>query len=198
MLGPSSISTPAPTGLADSKALSPKRREQLVQPIQAWAHASAVGHATSQEIDKVGIMGALRLAGQRALGQIWESSRRPNLQASTIIILDGNFDWLSTSLIADVTPSDVAPSDATPSDTTPPEATPPVQLVIKGDSLSASIAAASVLAKVTRDQLMTDLHESHPEYQWASNKGYASTQHQEAIRRLGPSRYHRVSWRLPQ
>jgi ribonuclease HII len=183
MLGPSSISTPAPTGLADSKALSPKRREQLVQPIQAWAHASAVGHATSQEIDKVGIMGALRLAGQRALGQIWESSRRPNLQASTIIILDGNFDWLSLSSIPDATPS---------------EATPPVQLVIKGDSLSASIAAASVLAKVTRDQLMTDLHESHPEYQWASNKGYASTQHQEAIRRLGPSRYHRVSWRLPQ
>jgi ribonuclease HII len=178
MLRPSDISTPAPTGLEDSKALSPKRRDQLVQPIQAWAHASAVGHATSQEIDEVGIMGALRLAGQRALSQIWESSKRPHLKAGTIIILDGNFDWLSPSSVSDVTP--------------------PVQLVIKGDSLSASIAAASVLAKVTRDQLMTDLHASHPEYQWASNKGYASTQHQEAIRRLGPSRYHRVSWRLPQ
>ncbi len=72
----------------------------------------------------------------------------------------------------------------------------PHQCIIKGDSSHACIAAASVIAKTHRDKLMVMLHELYPEYNWKSNKGYASAQHIEAIRRYGLSEYHRKSFQL--
>ncbi|MFZ1691675.1 MAG: ribonuclease HII [Flavobacteriales bacterium] len=67
---------------------------------------------------------------------------------------------------------------------------------IKGDGRFRSIAAASVLAKTHRDELMRALHESHPEYGWAINKGYPTLDHRAAIERLGPTPHHRRSFRL--
>lgn len=70
----------------------------------------------------------------------------------------------------------------------------PQEFVIKGDSKSASIAAASILAKVTRDRYMLKLHEEFPMYNWAKNAGYLTAQHLEAIDKYGLSRYHRPSF----
>jgi ribonuclease HII len=66
--------------------------------------------------------------------------------------------------------------------------------IIKGDALSVSIAAASIVAKVARDALMRDLDREHPGYDLASNMGYGSEEHREALRRLGPSTIHRRSF----
>jgi ribonuclease HII len=68
--------------------------------------------------------------------------------------------------------------------------------IVKGDSKFASIAAASVLAKTTRDQYMEILHRQHPLYNWESNKGYPTSAHRDAIRAHGPSEHHRKSFRM--
>ncbi len=70
----------------------------------------------------------------------------------------------------------------------------PVQCIVKGDGRSLSIAAASVIAKVTRDRLMKDLAATFPGYGWERNAGYGTAEHQQAIRRLGPSPHHRKSF----
>ncbi|HVQ87226.1 MAG TPA: ribonuclease HII, partial [Actinomycetes bacterium] len=76
-----------PPGLADSKLLTPKRREELAPRVQRWASQSAVGHAESDEIDQFGIVTALRLAGLRALSQLTVTV--------DVVVLDGSHDWLS-------------------------------------------------------------------------------------------------------
>ena len=72
----------------------------------------------------------------------------------------------------------------------------PHQCIIKGDSKILSIAAASILAKNYRDQLMIELHEEFPEYGWNKNMGYATKSHREALKKFGPTKYHRKSFRL--
>jgi ribonuclease HII len=76
-----------------------------------------------------------------------------------------------------------------------PDLSCPVRLVIKGDGLSFSIAAASIIAKVTRDRIMADLARAHPGYGWEHNAGYATSEHHEALRRLGTTPHHRQSFR---
>ena len=162
-----------PNGLADSKELTRLQREALGPTLSQFGISRAVGHASPTEIDAIGILGALRLACLRALAFVG---------AVDAVLLDGKHNWLS------VQPSLLDPE---------PEPTPPVTMVIKGDSLCASIAAASVLAKVERDALMREAHAEHPEYGWVGNKGYGAAAHLDALRRLGPSPLHRVSWNLP-
>lgn len=70
----------------------------------------------------------------------------------------------------------------------------PVECVVGGDGRSLSIAAASVVAKVTRDRLMADLARAHPGYGWETNSGYGTAAHLEALRRLGPTSHHRRSF----
>ena len=172
----------APQGVRDSKLLQPHVREAMVPRIQRWSLCHAVAHASAAEIDEIGIIAALRLAGTRALAAC---GVRPDL-----VILDGNHDWLTA-------PEDVGlfafAQDG-------PVATPPVTTMIKADLKCSSVAAASVLAKVTRDRLMVDLGAEdgeHAAYRWTENKGYAAPEHMEALRVHGPSVWHRRSWRLP-
>lgn len=166
----------APVGLRDSKLLAAPAREALVAPLRRWSVAWGVGHAEPDEIDAYGIMTGLRLAGRRALAM---TGVIPG-----IVVLDGNHDWLAEpaqpGLFADLELEPV----------------PPVVTVIKGDMTCSSIAAASVLAKVERDGIMTRRHDGHPDYGWAINKGYAAPAHREALARLGPCAQHRRSWNL--
>jgi ribonuclease HII len=76
----------------------------------------------------------------------------------------------------------------------PPQLTVPAQAVIGGDALSYSIAAASVLAKVTRDRYMVEMDEKYPAYDFKKHKGYGTKVHREAILEVGPSPIHRMSF----
>ena len=72
----------------------------------------------------------------------------------------------------------------------------PHQCIVKGDSKYYSIAAASILAKTYRDDIMNDLHQIHPEYNWKRNKGYPTKEHRQAIKNFGTTPFHRLSFRL--
>ncbi len=71
----------------------------------------------------------------------------------------------------------------------------PQQPLVKGDCRSASIAAASIIAKITRDELMAQLHERYPVYDFQANKGYPTATHRQAVRRHGPCPVHRLSFK---
>lgn len=168
----------APQGVRDSKLLTPEARRRLVPRIQRWAAAYGVGHASPQEIDRYGIIVALRLAGHRALVEL---ATEPGS-----VLLDGNHDYLSP------------PAQASMLE--PPlvlERVPPVVTMVKADLRCAAVAAASILAKTARDDIMVGLAAEHPEYHWVDNKGYAAPEHLAALARLGPTPHHRVSWSLP-
>lgn len=172
---------PAPTGVADSKLLTPGARTALLPALAAWGVARAVGHASADEVDRCGIVGALRLAGWRALDAVSEYA------AVDVVILDGSHDWLSRGPVEDLLDGVERPSTAAPA----------VRTLVRADQRCASVAAASVLAKCERDALMVELSAAHPAYGWASNKGYGSAEHVAALLELGPSPLHRRSWRLP-
>ena len=166
----------APTGLNDSKLLSPARREELLPRLREWAFRWSVGSASPAEIDQWGIMTGLRLAALRALADVGPVDA---------VILDGSHDWLSGGGQDELFPP------------VPQVVIPQVATRVKADQSCSAVAAASVLAKVARDQQMVELHQLDPRYDWASNKGYASATHTQALVRFGPSAHHRRSWQLP-
>lgn len=167
-----------PAGLRDSKLLGPGARLDLVPRIERWAVASAVGHASASEVDAVGINGALRLAALRAMAELDTDV--------DVVLLDGSHDWLR------------APTQPGLFDSESPGALSiPVVTEVKGDLRCAGVAAASVLAKVTRDTMMDAVEAAYPGYDLARNKGYASPSHIAALAQRGPCGVHRRSWRLP-
>lgn len=181
-----------PDGLADSKDLSPAARVAMIDALGAFGIGRAVAHSTAAEVDERGIIGALRLAANRALAQLAGAGIVPDA-----VLLDGRHDWLTEpppDLFAELTDAGVR---AARQACDPEPCCAPVTMIVKGDSLCASIAAASVLAKVERDALMCAAHEEHPHYGWDGNKGYGAAGHIAAIREHGPSPLHRVSWKLP-
>lgn len=165
----------------DSKLLKPEDRDRLEPLVRDWAVASAVGHASAREIDDVGIIAALRLAGTRAWFEILAGGITPD-----VVLLDGSHNWLSPEVQASL--FDTASAG--------PWCEAPVHTRVKADMSCLSVAAASVLAKVARDRIMVDLHAEVPVYGWNENKGYATAAHREVIRLQGPSAYHRTSWNL--
>lgn len=189
-----------PGGLADSKQLSARARQALLPALEEFGLAHAVGHASAAEIDAHGIVAALRLAGMRALGTLEAAG-----VVADAVLLDGSHDWLSAppaDLFADAgeagdTSERAADAGEAGGGVALARTCPPVTMVVKGDARCASIAAASVLAKVERDALMVAAHGDHPAYGWDSNKGYGAAAHLEALATHGPSPLHRVSWKLP-
>ena len=182
-----------PEGLADSKMLSPARREALVAPCAAWLADHAIAHASPAEIDALGIAAALRLAGRRALAQVRQRGHLPG-----IIILDGTANWLAQPAGDLLTALDQPGAPAPTGDygpAIPDDDVPGVVMRVKADAGCAVVAAASVLAKVERDAIMSAL--ADPGYGWASNKGYASPAHIRGLTALGASDQHRRSWHLP-
>ena len=161
-----------PEGLRDSKLLSAAARTRLVEPVRSWlGGCAAVGEASPAEIDAMGIMAAMRLAAIRAFATLADQGVRPSA-----LLLDGSHDWLLPELLDDV-----------------PEFVER-RVIVKGDARCAVVAAASVLAKVHRDAIMAATPD--PGYGWAVHKGYGSASHLAAITQLGPSEFHRRSWRL--
>jgi ribonuclease HII len=158
-----------PAGLRDSKLLPEPVREKLAPLCRTWVLHSAVGMASAAEVDSLGIMRCLGLAGARALALLEEGGAE--IRESTLI-LDGNYDYLNPALMR------------------------PARVVtrIKADRDCASVSAASVIAKVHRDRLMIGHDAEYPGYGWASNKGYSSREHFDAIAELGPSALHRLTW----
>lgn len=157
--------------IKDSKALTEKKRGELYELINdlcMWAVAS-VDNVT---IDEINILNATKLAMKKAIGKLRGFLQDPTLSFPINIdhvLVDG------TVHLEDLW-------------------TPQTQ-IIKGDQKSISIAAASIMAKVTRDEEMKTLHWIYPEYGWINNKGYLTKQHIEAIKTYGITDYHRKSFR---
>lgn len=154
--------------LNDSKQLTEHRREELRPMIEREALAWAVVMVEAEEIDRINILNASIAGMQRALDRL---KVRPEH-----ILVDGNRfrPYLDPVL-----------NMATPCTT-----------VVKGDATYMSIAAASVLAKTHRDELMREYAIRYPGYGWEKNMGYPTKAHREAISRLGPTPIHRRTFRL--
>jgi len=162
-----------PQKLQDSKLMTPKSRSEIASPLMDWVSAYAVGFSTNKEIDELGISEALRLAAGSALDELFKDAktRKSIAEDGAVILLDGSQNWLGkVSYGIDV------------------------QVQVKADTNCASVAAAAVLAKVTRDSLMQELDTQYPGYGLAGHKGYASAGHIAALRALGPTAIHRVTW----
>ena len=158
------ILPPAITGdwvslVRDSKQLKARQREAVLPMLSEAAITLATGSASPQEIDRLGIVPAVRLAMMRAL------------EALTV-------------------PPDYLLLDAFPL----PDSNLPQRSIVKGDALCTSIAAASIAAKVARDNVMRNLDEEFPGYGFAGHKGYGSAAHMAALDEMGPCEIHRISF----
>jgi len=197
---------PPPAGLADSKLLAPATRRALVPEIEAWVAGCAVGHASAVEVDAFGIVAALRTAAWRALGELAAGGWHPQA-----ILLDGSHDWLSGPALSGPALSGPALSGSAPtngggafpsdrrSGSEPATARElpglAVQTVVGGDRRCATVAAASVVAKVTRDDLLVAAAREHPGYGFERHKGYGTAAHRAALASLGTCPLHRLTWR---
>jgi ribonuclease HII len=148
------------SGLTDSKRMTVRRRTVLAGELPGWVADHALGEASHEEIDTVGMTAALRTAAVRALDQL---DVTPD-----VVLLDGSHDYIGSPRR--------------------------VRCVVKADLRSVSVAAASVIAKVARDRAMADIGVKYPDFAFADNSGYPSPVHQQALARLGPTAYHRLSW----
>ncbi|MEK7305250.1 MAG: ribonuclease HII [Nitrospirota bacterium] len=143
-------------GVDDSKQLSVSERDRLYAEIMDRAVCVGVGSSTAEEIDRINILEATKLAMRRALAAI---SPPPDYVLIDAVSLAG--------------------------------VAMPIRPIIKGDALSLSIAAASIVAKVTRDRLMAQFHEAYPQYNFLSHKGYGTEEHLARLAEYGPSPIHR-------
>ena len=151
-------------GLADSKALSPARREALAVEIRAASLAWGLGWADAAEIDSINILQATFLAMRRALAALGTVPAH--------VLVDGNQVPPLTGLEFDCT----------------------IEAIVAGDASVPSISAASILAKCARDAHMIELDARYPGYGFAGHKGYPTAAHVAALRSLGPSPVHRRSF----
>ena len=172
-----------PENLADSKLLTHEQREEILPLVKTWVKDFAVGHASNDEIDEIGLTRALRRAGRRALVQL---ETKPDH-----LILDGKHNWLMPE-------KETQNMFEQEFDDGPLSVDLKIITQIKADLTCASVAAASIVAKTTRDQMMAELSKEFPHYFWAENKGYAAPEHLEAIKSFGATKYHRVSWKTFQ
>jgi ribonuclease HII len=143
--------------IRDSKMLTEDEREAMFERIADWCHAWAVGHASAEECDELGMSEAQRLAASRALDDLGVIPDH--------VLVDGKWDFVGGAI-----------------------------RIVRGDRTSLSIAAASILAKVTRDRMMRETAHQYPGYNFEANKGYPCPTHKANLQAFGPSAIHRRSW----
>jgi ribonuclease HII len=162
-----------PATLADSKLMTAKSREGTSPAVADWVSAWQVGCSSAAEIDSQGIVAALVLAATRALELLMSNFDDANslVTDGTVILLDGSHNWLAGQTGAFA-----------------------VHHQPKADRDCVSVAAAALMAKVSRDALMVQLGAQHPRYGFEGHKGYGAASHLAAIREFGPSPEHRVTW----
>lgn len=163
-----------PPGINDSKTLTEKKREAMFDEVAEWCEAWSVGSATPQECDELGMSAAQQLAAKRAF---------KNLETTPDwALLDGKWNFLaSQNLMEEINSDSKLPTSNTTN-------------IIKGDQLSISIAAASILAKVSRDRQMREVGDKYGPYRFPHNKGYRCTWHLAALKAWGATPIHRQKW----
>lgn len=149
----------------DSKKLTSRRRTILFDLLHTNGALIGIGLAGPREIEQINILQASLLAMKRAM---IDCTGKNNGASPDYLLVDGKFP----------VPSEVKQ-----------------QTLIKGESKSASIAAASIIAKVTRDRLMAEYHRQYPQYGFLRHQGYPTKEHRSAISRYGPSPLHRRTFR---
>lgn len=160
-------SPPLDLPIKDSKKLTPKKREELALLIRDRALSVGVGVSWPSEIDSINILNATFSAMLEALTAITSTGAfSPN---PDMILIDGPYR-LDTRVAQ--------------------------KGIVKGDNLSISIAAASIIAKTSRDAIMRAYHEIFPQYNFIKNKGYGTKEHLSALKKFGPTRIHRKSFNL--
>ena len=144
----------------DSKQMTEKQREEAFEIIKENAIAYGVGRCTAEEIDKINILNASRLAMERAIEN-----------------MNHKFDMIITDAVK------MNKYDC------------PREALIHGDALALCVAAASIIAKVSRDHYCLELDKQYPEYQIAKHKGYGTKVHMEALDKYGPKKgLHRFTY----
>lgn len=154
-------------GVDDSKKLTPKKRDELFDLINGEALAVGVGSSDNRVIDEINILNATKESFREAVR---------NADASLAERCGGHIDFL---IFDAVSIPDLGIEQVSP---------------VKGDSRSVSTAAASIIAKVTRDRLMAEFDEIYPGYGFAGHKGYGTKAHYEAIKKYGATPIHRLSF----
>lgn len=166
------------SALNDSKQLSEKQRYALRPIIEREALAWAVAACDNHEIDHLNILRASIEAMHRAIRGLGKAEadgkqcvrRGGEILRPEFLLIDGNRFYIFEDIKHET--------------------------VVKGDGKMMSIAAASILAKTYRDDVMNALHEEYPNYAWNINKGYPTKAHREGIAQFGVTPYHRMSYKL--
>ena len=154
-------------GVDDSKKLSEKKREELFDRIKEKALAWGIGMCDNNVIDEINILEATKKAMAEAVAEADRQLKEKGMTGVDYLLIDA-----------------VALKDVDIPQTS----------IIKGDASSLSIAAASIIAKVTRDRLMAEYHKQYPFYGFDSNKGYGTKAHYEGIDKHGITPIHRKTF----
>lgn len=156
-----------PTGIDDSKKISEKRREEIFDEIlELERNGKILFGVGSASVEEIESMN-IRNATKLSMKRAYKNLVEKHNLAVDLVLVDGNFV---------------------------PEIDVRSEFVIKGDQKSFSIAAASIIAKVSRDKLLRELDLQYPEYGWKKNKGYGTKEHMDAIRKYGMCEHHRKSF----
>ena len=153
--------------IRDSKTLSEKQRDRAFEFVHEQFHVG-VGIVHAETSDRINILEATFLAMKSALSELKIQDTRYKIQ-KTIVLVDGNMMIPNLSL--------------------------PQEAVVGGDGIIRSIAAASIIAKVTRDRMMLEYDKEYPTYGFAKHKGYGTKVHMDALRKHGACPIHRMSFK---
>ena len=172
--------------LNDSKKLTAKKREKLAPIIKEKAKATGLGWVSAKELDEIGLAEALKLATRCAVCELIEKSTGIKLDENTLknlpeklpfdeIIIDGTSNFLKDTDLENL-----------------------VSVLPKADAKIKEVSAASIIAKVARDNYMKDIAEKYPGYAFEKHVGYGTAAHKKALQELGPCPEHRHSFKPVQ